>query len=298
MRGFISIGAAALSLLWISAFPAPALSAAPSVFVSVEPQRFFVERIGGPELQVEVLVGPGQSPATLDPSAKIIAKLSSADIYFRTGLPFEEVLLKRFNGGQMGLKVVDVREGMELMPLKEHGHGGDTDHDTDHEGELDPHVWLSPRLAAQQARVIAAALAGADPEAAAQYRKNLELLLADLERVDGEIAQLLEPYRGREFLVFHPSFGYFARAYGLKQVAVQHEGKEPGARSMARIVERAKKAGVSAVVAQPQFADRAARAIADALGGQVLKADPLASDYLENLERVAATLMKAMKTSR
>lgn len=268
----------------------------PSVFVSVEPQRFFVERIGGSGMKVEALVGPGQSPATLDPSPKTIARLSSADLYFRTGLPFEEVLLNRFKEGHPGLKIVDVRRGLELVKLEGHGH---KDEDKGQgSGELDPHIWLSPRLSMTQARVISEALCEADPARAALYRKNLEALITDLERVDAELAALLAPYKGREFLVFHPSFGYFARAYGLKQVAVEHEGKEPGARSMARLVERARKAGVSAVVAQPQFADRAARAIAGALGGTVIKADPLAADYLENLGRIARALMKAMKTSR
>jgi zinc transport system substrate-binding protein len=288
--------AAALIFIAMLACAFPACAAMPSVFVSVEPQRFFVERIGGSGMKVEALVGPGQSPATLDPSPKTIARLSSADLYFRTGLPFEEVLLNRFKEGHPGLKIVDVRRGLELVKLEGHGH---KDEDKGQGGgELDPHIWLSPRLSMTQARVISEALCEADPARAALYRRNLEALITDLERVDAELAALLAPYKGREFLVFHPSFGYFARAYGLKQVAVEHEGKEPGARSMARLVDRARKAGVSAVVAQPQFADRAARAIAGALGGTVIKADPLAADYLENLERIARALMKAMKTSR
>lgn len=278
-----------LSMLLVCiAIALPARSAVLRVFVSVLPQQYFLERIGGDRVAVEVLVGPGQSPATLDPTPKQMARLSSADLYVRIGVPFEEVLMDRLAEVNSGLTIIDQREGLDLLILEE-GHHHDDGHD--HEaGDEDPHVWLSPKLALTQARTVAQALEKADPAGAAGYEANLAGFVADLESVDARIEAALAGLESREFFVFHPAYGYFADAYGLTQVAVEAEGKEPSGRQLARLIDRAKAAGVRVIFVQPQFSDKSARAVADAVGAAVVKMDPLALDYLDNLERMAATL--------
>ena len=256
-------------------------------FVSILPQAYFVERVGGSHVEVEVLVAPGQSPATFEPTPKQMAALSRADVYFRIGLPFEDRLLKKLTAASDRLKVVDTRRGIELRPMEEaHGHT--------HAGKGDPHVWLDPKLARIQAKNIADGLTRLDPAHEPIFRENLLAFQADLNRVDSIIAMILAPLKGMEFYVFHPSYGYFGDAYGLTQVAVQAGGKEPGAKQLAELIDKAKREEKRVIFVQPQFSQSSAKTIAGAIGGTVVPLDPLARDYLENLERMAREITRAL----
>jgi len=133
-----------------------------------------------------------------------------------------------------------------------------------------------------------------DPRHAAAYERNLKALQADLDEVDARIAEALAPLKGRKFFVFHPAFGYFADAYGLKQVPVEIEGKSPGPRRLAALIEKARREGVKVIFVQPQFSPRGAQAVAEAIGGVVVPMDPLARDYLKNLEHIAQQIKKAL----
>ncbi|UCD29344.1 MAG: zinc ABC transporter substrate-binding protein [Planctomycetota bacterium] len=281
------------ALLYIS----PASGETPSkdikTFVSIMPQAYFVERVGGPSVEVEVLVAPGQSPATFEPTPRQMAALAGADVYFRIGLPFEDQLLAAIAAINEGLPVIDTREGIELRPMDESGHEGD-DHEHDQHGRFDPHVWLDPELVQVQARNIMAGLAKLNPAGKVEYEKNLRQFQAELADLDSTIAQILAPLKGREIYVFHPSYGYFAGAYGLKQVAVETGGKEPGARQLADLIERAIRDSVRVVFVQPQFSQKSAKTIAEAIGGAVVPLDPLARDYLANLGRMARAIERGL----
>jgi zinc transport system substrate-binding protein len=161
-------------------------------------------------------------------------------------------------------------------------------------GEPDPHIWLSPRLAKIIAANLARALEKLDPAHAAVYRRNLAALDHDLDRVDARLAKALAPLKGREFLVFHPAFGYFGDAYGLKQIPVRIEGKRPGPKSLARVIQLARDRHIRVIFVQSQFPPKAAQRIAQAIGGVATVMDPLARDYLANLERMASELEKAL----
>lgn len=264
-----------------------AAPAAVSVCVSIPPQAFLVERIGRERVSVEVLVGPGQSPATYEPTPAQMATLDRADVYFRIGVPFEDTLMGRISASMPRLNVVDLREGIELQPIDDHG--GDHAH-----GRMDPHTWLDPTLVAVQARTIHDELVRLDSRATGAYGANLEALLSDLESLDREIAETLEPVEGRTMFVFHPAFGYFTRAYGLRQVAIEIEGKEPAPRELQRIIEMAEQENVRAIFVQPEFSDRSARAIAEAIDAEIIRIDPLARDYLTNLREMARTIRTAL----
>ena len=174
-----------------------------------------------------------------------------------------------------------------------HDDGHDAAHDHSHGGS-DPHIWLSPRLVQVQARTIADALKQADPAGAAVYEANLQQFIADLEALDAELRQALAPVRGKTLMVFHPSWGYFADAYGLEQHAIELEGKEPSARQLTRIIARAKAEDVRVIFVQPQFSQSSAEAVAGAIDGAVVPIDPLARDYMANLRRVARTIREAL----
>jgi zinc transport system substrate-binding protein len=161
-------------------------------------------------------------------------------------------------------------------------------------GAPDPHIWLDPELVKIQASTIAAALSQLDPVHAAEYKKNLQALAADLDRVNAELAAALAPLKGKSFMVYHPAFGYFAAAYGLKQVAVESEGKEPSAKELADLIDRAKQEQVKVIFVEPQFSKKSAAAVAAAVGATVVAMDPLAPDYLHNLEAMAGQIRQAL----
>lgn len=263
--------------------------------VSILPQAYFVERVGGDRMSVQVLVGPGQSPATYEPTPRQMAAFGEADVYFRIGVPFENALAEKVAASVPDLSVVDTRQGITLRPMEHHRHGVRGSGGA--EGALDPHVWLDPQLAKVQARTIRHELVRLDPQNRPAYDANLDAFEADLDRVDSEIRSVLGPLNGREILVFHPAFGYFADAYGLKQVAIEAEGKEPGPRELADIIRRAKSQRVKVIFVQQQFSNAQARAIAEEVGATVIPLDPLAEDYLGNLEDMAAKIAEGLRAA-
>lgn len=245
---------------------------------SILPQEYFVEQIGKDRVEVQALVTPGSSPATYEPTPRQMAALSRAELFFRIGAPFENALVPKIESTK-GLRIIDTREGITLRGN-------------------DPHIWLSPRLVKVQARTIANALIDIDPAGRDNYKKHLAVFLGELDALDARLANALAPVRGRSFMVFHPSWGYFANDYGLNQQAIELEGKEPSGRQLVRMVNMAKAQDVHAIFVQPQFDMDSAQRIADAIDGVVVPIDPLARDYIANLEQVASTLLKALQEQK
>lgn len=264
-----------------------------TVYVSVLPYAWFVERIGGDRVAVEVLVAPGQSPETYEPSPRELARLGEAAALVRAGVPFERALLPRLARAFPGLPVVDPLAGLRLLPWEDAGAGESEGHDHGHghdHGDFDPHVWLDPVLARGAARNLAAALARLDPAHAAEFEARRGELDAELAALERELAAQLAPYRGRTFYVFHPAFGYFAARFGLRQAAIQSGGREPAPRQLAAVIDAARRDGARALFVQPQYSPRSARKVADALGAALVPLDDLARDYPDNLRRLAAAL--------
>ena len=302
----VGVACATLAFLVASAAAQKVPSDKLHVVVSILPQAYFVERVGGERVDVDVLVGPGQSPHAYDLTPKQLEGLSHAKVYFRVGIDFEVALVPRIERLFKDLKVVDQRAGVPLRKMTadeisaeeaHEGHEEPRGHDAGtNAGQPDPHIWLNPLLVQTQVRTICDTLATLDPQHAADYRKNLADFDADLDRVHAEIAKTLAPLKGREMFVFHPAFGYFADAYGLKQVPVEIEGKEPTAKQLAELIARAKADQVKVIFVQPQFSKKSAEAIAQAIGGAVVPIDDLARDYLKNLEGIAAKIKAGLET--
>jgi zinc transport system substrate-binding protein len=268
------------------------------VFVSLAPQAWLVERLGGAHVQVGVLVGPNQDPHTFTASPQQMAELARARLFFALGFPFEGELLAKLSATMTGLEVCDTTEGIERRRIED---AEDTraegeaaaSHDDDRAGTADPHLWLSLRLAGRLAARMAEELARVDPAHTAEYAAKLQTLREELAAADGRCAVRLAPYRGRTFYVFHPSYGYFADDYGLQQRAIESSGKDPGPRELADLVARARRDGVKVIFVQPQFAPKAAETLAQELGARVVPLDPLAREYLANMEQIAAALAEA-----
>jgi len=275
-----------------------------NIFVSVLPQKYIAERIVGDSAQVSAMVQPGDSPATYEPNPRQISKLSKADLYVRVGVAFENSWMDRIRAVNSTMPVIDAREGLELLELAEHNHGHhdghghskdthDSKHDDEHGSEQnevsekDPHIWTSPRVAKTMATQLTEQLTLLRPKQQTLFEGNLAALLGELDQLDKELTELLEDTQQRKFMVFHPSWGYFAEAYGLTQLPIEADGKEPGAKALLALIRQARKEGVKTIFIQPQFDKRMAAQIAKAIDGDVVSIDPLSEDYIDNLRKTA-----------
>src|SRR6056297_1122066 len=307
----VRLSSMVISALVLSAaalLPAAAGAATTQVVVSILPQQYLVARIGGSRVEVLTLVQPGDSPATYAPGPATLAALDSAQAWFTIGVHFEAVWLDRIVRDRPGMEVVPLADDLPLRrteagetletsspgrPSGDHDH----DHDHDHGGAPDPHTWTDPRLAARMAERIASTLVRLDPEGATYYQERAAALQKELHDLHHEIAARLAPLAGRAFIVFHPSWGYFADAYGLVQLPIEIGGREPGPRGLAELIQHGRAANAKAVFVQRQFTQRSARAVAEALDVPTIEADPLAADYIDNLRRVSIAMASALDTA-
>ncbi len=286
---------------WASGNPEKSGKNEPAVraFVSIMPQKWFVERIGGGRVSVEVLVGPGRSPATYEPSPNQTAALSGADVFFTIGVPFERAFLSTVESSLRGLMVSDLSMGIEKRRIEDHGHEGEAPEAHGHEDHQhaeeapDPHVWLSPAAAKIMAENVYKTLLQLDPAGSDIYDSGLNSLLNDLDKLDAEIERKLKPFAGRTVFVFHPSLGYFTDRYGLKQAAIETGGKTPNAAQLGEIINHAREDRVKLIFVQPEFSKKSAAVIAEAIGGRVAELNVLSPDYINNLNKIADEVRRA-----
>lgn len=290
--------------------------------VSIEPQHYIVEKVGGHRVETLVLVPAGSDPHVYEPRPSQMRALAAATVYFTIGLEMERAWLPRFRAVNPAMRVVATDAGLAKLAMAGHGHGveagqggravdagaaahKDEAHAPDpgdkpgHAGEdhgrglPDPHVWLSPARAKVLAAAVRDALTGLDPAGAAEFAANCAAFVAECDALSAEIATLLRELPSRAFLVFHPSWGYFADEFGLTQLAIEAGGSEPGPRELARIVDAARANNIRAIFVAPQFSRRTAEAVAREIGAGLVIADPLARDWAGNLRSVAHALAAA-----
>ena len=264
----------------------------PIVAVSIQPQKYFVEKIARHLVSVLVMVPPGVSEHTYEPKPLQMASLSKASLYFGIGIEFEEAWLSRLAGTYPQLKVVRTDSGIARMPMEEPVVIGKAEDAHEHEG-LDPHIWLSPELVKVQATTMTAALCARFPRHAAEFRANDSLFMVEIDSLQREIRTMLARRSGNDpIMVFHPAWGYFAREFGLKQMAIEVQGKEPSARELGEILDYARNNHVSTIFVQPQFSRRTAEIIAREIGARIAIADPLAADWAGNLRNFTKALVE------
>lgn len=266
----------------------------PIVFTSITPHAFFVRQIAEDRVLVRAFIGPGGDPHNFAPTPSMIADLSEANLYFRTGVEFENGLLSKIRETTVGTRIVDLRNNINLLPLSADQHSHNHHHHTEEHSHsrdtMDPHIWLSPIRAQIQARTILDALVEIDSAGAPEFRNNYENLVAELGRLDSEIREALRNLQSRELFVYHPSFGYFADDYNLHQIAVETGGKEPSARALARLMERARKLGARVIFVQPQYSPKAAQTLATQLDAVVVPLNPLPEKYFEEMRSLTDSI--------
>lgn len=260
------------------------------ISVSILPQQWFVDQIGGDRVRTQALVGSGDDPHTYEPSPKQMTNLADSELYFTIGVEFEAVWLPRFESSNPKMQVVDSAAGIERIPaIGEHENAGSTG------SETDPHIWFSPSRMKQMAQTMAQAMQAADPQNADFYQVNLDALLVKIDAVDAEVRAQLEGSKREHFMVVHPAWGYVAQDYGLQMLAVEIGGSEPGPETLSQIIELAKEYGVNTLVIEKGSNARLADSIKEQAGIQyVVEWDPMAYDWPASMQLIAETLHRAL----
>lgn len=253
----------------------PASPPVPTVATTVAPTGWLLDRLLENDARVLVLVGPGDNPHTWTATDAVARDVASAKLYVRVGIPIERspwfVAVQRHHD----LAVVD------LERIEDHSH---------QHPHTDPHPWTDPRVLRDHLGILAPALITAFPDAAARITHRTAALELELDGLDRELEQTLAPCRGRAFLVFHPAWGALAERYGLEQLAVEVEGKDPLDAELVELGESIRAKGIRTLLLQPQIKRNAALAIAESFGLQTADVDPLARDLPAALRHFAATV--------
>ena len=290
------------------------LMAKPLVSVSILPQEYFVKQIAGDTLEVNVLVGAGADPHTYEPKPKQMTNLEKSSLYFAIGIEFEEAWLPKFSKSYPNLQIIPTQNGIERIKFQAHHHDEDDEHEGphnghgeheahhDHEGhhhhhhhgEFDPHIWLDPVLVKTQAKNILDALVVKFPEQKDIYTANYEKFIANLDKLDSDIKSILSNVKDRHFIVYHPSWGYFAKRYDLEQIAIEVDGKEPKPAKLKEIIEEAKEHGAKVIFVAPQFSKKSATTIAKETKASVIEIDQLSPNWEAEMRKTAEIFSKSL----
>ena len=261
-----------------------------NIFVSILPQKYFVEQIAGDFVNVSVLVGPGQSPHSYEPLPKQMADISRADLFFTIGVPFEKQFINRLVAVCPDLKIIAMDDGIEKRSMNENEiHSHDHEHEN-HKEYKDPHIWLDPILAIKQSKIVADSIIKEIPAKSEQIMNNFISFKKRCEELTQKLQNDLLNLKGEIMLVFHPSFGYIADRFGLIQRSVETEGKEPGPKQLASLIKVCKKDKIRVIFVQKQFPVAAAKTVASSINGIVIAIDPLAENIFENLQSIANSI--------
>lgn len=255
--------------------------------VSIVPQQYFVQRLAGDHFVVNVMVQPGQSPENYEPSPSQMVAVSKSAAFVLIGAPFENIWIEKIKAANPGMLLFDSSEGITRLPISQHSHNEET---SSNAVEDDPHIWTSPTLVKKQAENIFAMLMELDPQNESDYQANLNSFLAEIDQLDHDIHAQLDGLSNRKFMVYHPTWGYFAADYNLEQIAVESSGSEPTAQELAAFIDEAQADHIKLIIIQPEFSRRSAETIAKEINGKVLAISSLEYNWSDNLRLLATTL--------
>ncbi|MCG2737244.1 MAG: zinc ABC transporter substrate-binding protein [Candidatus Methanoperedenaceae archaeon] len=263
------------------------------VVVSILPQAEFVEKVGGDKVQVVVMVPPEASPHTYEPTPSQLKEVSKAKMYAKvgSGVEFELAWMDKIISVNKGMLVIDCSKRMELIEGEHDGEPHEHKEEHEHHG-VDPHIWLSPKNAKIMVENIYQGLIQIDPANQEYYARNKEKYLQELDELDNEITQALSGKKNRKIMVYHPAWAYFARDYGLEQIPIEGEGKEPTPQGIANLIKQAKENNITVIFASLQFSTKSAEVVAKEIDGEVVLISPLEKSYLENMRKVAEAFAK------
>ena len=259
----------------------------PTLTVTLEPLRYFTEAIAGDKFQVVSMVPKGSNPETYDPTPQQLVRLNQSQAYFRIGyIGFEQAWMERLEANAPQLKIVDTSRKVHLIKGKGHYHG-----DHYHEGGVEPHIWNSAQNAMVITRNIYAALCELDANNQAYYKQRLDSIQQVIKQTDQTIKETLQ-HADSTFLIYHPALSYFARDYGLTQISIEEDGKEPSPAQLSKLIEQCREKQAKTIFVQQEFDTRNAQLIADELGIPVTPINPLNYNWTEEMLHIASSLKK------
>ncbi len=258
-----------------------------TIYVSILPLRSLIYDIVGDDFSIEVLVPTGASPETFEPMPRQFATLNQAQMIFNVGLiDFETTLLGKLENQR---RIIHLNEGIELI-------AGSCSHTTATEGQahhhahgIDPHIWMSPKALRRMAANAYEAIRKVYPDSA-KYERNYRQLDARLSELDVRTARQIDESGVHLFIIYHPALTYYARDYGLQQVAIETDGKEPSARHLARLIQQAKEHRIHKLFYQSQFPASTVEVIADDIGAETVRIDPLREDVISNIDEITRSI--------
>lgn len=249
------------------------------VAASISPLRDFAKAVGGERVEVMTVIPPGAEPHTFEPTPSLMVELSRADLYVMNGAGLE-FWISRLLEANRDLHLVDSSQGIDLQ--------------SENRGEIDPHIWLSLRNAEIQVRNIAAGLSEVDPQGSDVYARNRDDYIESLRALDREFNESLASAEKKIFIVHHPAWSYFARDYGLRQVPLMENEKEPGPKYMSQVIDLARQSNITTIFVEPEYNPKAAEVIASEMSAKVVSLDPLADGYLDNMAHAGREIAKSM----
>jgi zinc transport system substrate-binding protein len=249
------------------------------IVTTVAPLEEFIKAVGGDEVKVSVMVPPGAEPHTFEPTPSQMRQVAQANVYVQNGAGLE-FWMDRILQANGNMSIIDSSRGVDLI----------------HENpeEIDPHIWVSLRNAAVQVKNICAGLVQADPANKEYYEQNRDNYLRKLEDLDAEFNGTFSSKEKRVFVVHHPAWTYFARDYGLEQVSLMENEKEPGPRYLGEVVDLARKNNITTIFVEPEFNPKSAEVIAREMNASIIYLDPLAGNYLDNMRYVGEKIAESL----
>ena len=263
------------------------LSAKVVVVSSIAPVSSLIKEIVKDRAEVVTVVEAGKSPHTYEPKVSLMKKIEKAKLYFGVGVEFERAWLDRFKSQNPNLKVIHLEDNVTkiLMMVKRRV------------AKEDPHIWLSPSNMKIMAKVILDSLKRVDSKNSPFYEKNYKKAVEKITKTDKEIRKILAKVPKRaKFMVFHPSWGYFAKEYHLMQVPIEIEGKEPKPAQLIKLIKLAKKENIKTIITEPEFSSKSAKVLAKEIGAKVVKLSPLAPDWQETILKLAKTIAEGFES--
>lgn len=254
----------------------------PEALITIAPYTEIVQKIGGDLISVALVVPQGADSHNFEPSPKEIERESQAKIWFCIGEVFEKRVQEAFKSKNKEMRIVDLRKNLHLA----------TERDCAHAGGLDPHIWMSPKLMIEQAKTIAQGLEEILPEKKNEIEQNLQKVIEELLSLDQEIRKELSEKQGSTIMVTHPSYGYFCHDYGLIQFPIEHEGKDPTAKELTELLQKAKKLKIKKIFAQG-YGHKGATLIAKEIGAEVIYLNPYSPHYFQMMREIAKEFREA-----
>lgn len=260
------------------------------ISVTIEPQRYFAEKIGGDRFSIHAVVPVGQSPETYDPTPQQMIQVNKSLAYLRIGyIGFEQAWMQNIQENNPEMKVFDLSEGFELV-FEEEEDGHHHHHHGHHHGGIDPHIWSSVSGAKMIAWNTLNAFLALDKEHTQYYWQNYTQLMEEIDETNAELLELISPLTNRAFIIYHPALTYFANEFNLTQLCIEMDGKEPSPAQLKELIETAKDHQAKVVFIQQEFDQKNAELIAKETGCRLVTINPLSYDWSKEMIHIAKSL--------